>query len=65
MIGQQLRYTGARESLGIIAKDGGFYWLVHPVIAGDKKGDNVIDYTRVVCHPKWSTKIINDGGLTT
>jgi hypothetical protein len=63
MKGRQIRFKGSSDLLGIIAKDGGFYWLIHPVIRNNGKGPEPIDYTKVVCVPKWNTEIINNGGL--
>lgn len=60
MMGQLLKYIGSDTVLGEIAKDGGFYWLVHPYIETTKK-QKVIDPTKVVCHAKWTTEIIKRG----
>lgn len=63
MKGKLIKYIGATEPLGEIEKGDSFYWRVHPIIKTEKT--QTIDYRRVVCHPKWNTEIINDGGITT
>lgn len=51
-----LKYIGADEPLGVIERKSGFYWLVHPFekVNGEKTVSN-----RVVCHPTWSTEVVD------
>lgn len=56
---KQIKYIGSEHILGEIARDSGFYWLIHPYIE-DNRGRVVLDVTRVIAHPKWSTEQITD-----
>ena len=61
-----IKYIGASELLGEVASDGGLYWMVY--LFQDVEGSRtkkIIDTSRVVAIPKWSTQIIIKEDLAT
>lgn len=61
--GRLLKYIGDDYILGEISTEDAYYWRIHPFITVENKKP-IIDYTRVVCHPKWSTEIVKEEGIT-
>lgn len=63
--GKLLKYIGDDYILGEIEREDSYYWIIHPIVKNDshKKENVVVDYRRVVCFPKWSTEVIEIGGL--